>query len=211
MTKVCSGLCGNAIFSLIKDWSGLLIVHDKAVAKNLPLFFCYFHSPPTPYLCTLATMCVSTHTGVRAYVCERVCPAERVYVHSSRARPRCSVWCKLCMCKKHSIIRPSIIRGCQWALSGWYIMLSCPLLQLGPAQPARHVGNTAGETYSTGRDPGREGRSVWWAFPMIMMPYCKCGPKTDVMNAVWRVGRPLEINKSPRRILSAVSAVCKTI
>lgn len=77
------------------------------------------------------------------------------------------------MCKKHSIIRPSIIRGCQWALSGWYITLSCPLPQLGPTQPARHVGNTAGETYSTGQDLGCERCSFWSAFPMIMMPHCK--------------------------------------
>lgn len=34
---------GNAVFSLIKDWSAILIVHDKAVARNLPLFFCCFH------------------------------------------------------------------------------------------------------------------------------------------------------------------------
>lgn len=101
---------------------------------------------------------VYTHRRTRMCVC--VClrerPAEGANAHSSPARPHCSVWCKLCMCKKHSIIRPSIIRGCQWALSGWYITLSCPLPQLGPTQPARHAGNTAGETYSTGRDLGLE-------------------------------------------------------
>lgn len=174
-TKVCFGMWKNAIFSLIKDWSAVLIVHDKAVARNLPPFFCYFQ--PLSYLCTLAApyMCTCVHTPACMHVCVCVCPAERV--HGSPARPRCSVWCKLCMCKKHSIIRPSIIRGCQWALSGWYITLSCPLPQLGPTQPARHAGNTAGETYSTGRDLGWERCSVWCAFPMIMMPYCKCRPK----------------------------------
>lgn len=128
-------------------------------------------------------MCTPTHTHTHTYAraCARL---EKVYVHDSPARPRCSVWCKLCMCKKHSIIRPSIIRGCQWALSGWYITLSCPLPQLGPAQPARHAGNAAGQTYSTGRDIGWERRTVWHAFPMITMPHCKCQAK-NCDECVW--------------------------
>jgi len=118
-------------------------------------------------------MCIYLYVSV--YECTGL--AGWVYVHGSPARPRCSVWCKLCMCKKHSIIRPSIIRGCQWALSGWYITLSCPLPQLGPTQPARHAGNTAGKTYSMGQSISWERCAVWHASPMIMMPYCKCRPK----------------------------------
>lgn len=68
-TKVCFAMWGNAIFSLIKDWSAVLIVHDKAVARNLPSFFCYFH--PLSYLCTLAVpyMCTRVRTRACIFVC----------------------------------------------------------------------------------------------------------------------------------------------
>lgn len=120
-----------------------------------------------------------TRVYVRRCIWECTCPAGGMYVYGSPARPHCSVWCKLCMCKKHSIIRPSIIRGCQWALSGWYITLSCPLPQLGPTQPARHAGNTGGQTYCTGRDIGWKRCAVWHAAPMIVMPCCRWRPKKN--------------------------------
>lgn len=136
-----------------------------------------------------------------------MCPAKTVYVHSSPARPCCSLWCKLCMCKKHSIIRPSIIRGCQWALSGWYITLSCPLPQLGPTQPARHVGNTAGKMYSTGQELGFERCSIWCAFLIRRMPYCICSPIWMMMNVVRRPGCPLQLKKSEYWTLLVVPTV----
>lgn len=146
--KVRLLMWGNAIFSPNK---GLIRRIDRTwqgrSEEICSLFFCYFH--PLSYLCTLAVAEMSTLTHTHTHTR----PGWECMLRGSPARPRCSVWCKLCMCKKHSIIRPSIIRGCQWALSGWYITLSCPLPQLGPAQPARHVGNTAGEMYSTGWDP----------------------------------------------------------
>lgn len=151
--------------------------------------------------------CACLHTPPCIWVCECMCPAETVYVHSSPARPCCSLWCKLCMCKKHSIIRPSIIRGCQWALSGWYITLSCPLPQLGPTQPARHVGNTAGRMYSAGQELGFERCSIWCAFLIRMMPYCICSPIWMMMNVVRRPGCPLQLKKSEYWILLVVPTV----
>lgn len=128
--------------------------------------FSFVISSPLLMLCTLADPCMCTHTRVWVPM-----PClENAYVLDGPARPCCSVWCKLCMCKKHSIIRPSIIRGCQWALLGWYITLSCPLPQLGPAQPARHAGNSAGQMYSTERERDQEKLTFWHIFTMLMMP-----------------------------------------